>query len=116
MNPVCRVALAATVAAIVAMLAVAAQSSAAPSQPRRRPRSSPPRRLQPRRSSRPPNLPRRRRSRKIPKYEETVVVSASRTEEKLVNAPATMTVIGAGADRERAVAELRRAAAHRARA
>src|SRR3954468_10891630 len=27
------------------------------------------------------------------KYEETVVVSASRTEEKLVNAPATMTVI-----------------------
>ena len=27
-------------------------------------------------------------------YEETVVVSASRTEEKLVNAPATMTVIG----------------------
>ena len=30
-----------------------------------------------------------------PKYEETVVVSASRTEEKLVNAPATMTVITA---------------------
>ena len=30
-----------------------------------------------------------------PKYEETVVVSASRTEEKLINAPATMTVIGA---------------------
>jgi outer membrane receptor protein involved in Fe transport len=30
-----------------------------------------------------------------PKYEETVVVSASKTEEKLVNAPATMTVIGA---------------------
>ena len=29
-----------------------------------------------------------------PKYEETVVVSASRTEEKLINAPATMTVIG----------------------
>jgi iron complex outermembrane receptor protein len=29
------------------------------------------------------------------KYEETVVVSASKTEEKLVNAPATMTVIGA---------------------
>jgi outer membrane receptor protein involved in Fe transport len=29
------------------------------------------------------------------KYEETVVVSASRTEEKLINAPATMTVIGA---------------------
>jgi outer membrane receptor protein involved in Fe transport len=31
------------------------------------------------------------------KYEETVVVSASKTEEKLVNAPATMTVIGAQA-------------------
>src|SRR5205809_5877003 len=30
------------------------------------------------------------------KYEETVVVSASRTEEKLINAPATMTVIGPG--------------------
>jgi outer membrane receptor protein involved in Fe transport len=29
-----------------------------------------------------------------PKYEETVVVSASRTEEKLVNAPATVSVIG----------------------
>ena len=28
------------------------------------------------------------------KYEETLVVSASRTEEKLINAPATMTVIG----------------------
>jgi iron complex outermembrane receptor protein len=32
-----------------------------------------------------------------PKYEETVVVSASRTEEKLINAPATMTVIGSQA-------------------
>ncbi len=29
-----------------------------------------------------------------PKYEETVVVSASKTEEKLVNAPATISVIG----------------------
>jgi len=29
-----------------------------------------------------------------PKYEETVIVSASKTEEKLINAPATMTVIG----------------------
>src|SRR5215831_1802348 len=28
------------------------------------------------------------------KYEETVVVSASKTEEKLINAPATMTVVG----------------------
>jgi outer membrane receptor protein involved in Fe transport len=31
------------------------------------------------------------------KYEETVIVSASRTEEKLINAPATVTVIGAQA-------------------
>jgi iron complex outermembrane receptor protein len=30
----------------------------------------------------------------LPRYEETVVVSASRTEERLVNAPATLTVIG----------------------
>ncbi len=30
-----------------------------------------------------------------PKYEETVVVSASKNEEKLINAPATVTVIGA---------------------
>ena len=32
-----------------------------------------------------------------PTYEETVVVSASKTEERLINAPATMTVITAGA-------------------
>ena len=32
-----------------------------------------------------------------PTYEETVVVSASRTEERLINAPATMTVITTGA-------------------
>ena len=46
------------------------------------------------------------------KYEETVVVSASRTEEKLINAPATMSVITERRDRERAVTELRGAAAH----
>ena len=33
-------------------------------------------------------------ARRSPSTEETVVVSASRTEEKLINAPATMTVIG----------------------
>ena len=40
------------------------------------------------------------------KYEETVVVSASKTEEKLINAPATMTVIGADDDSERADARI----------
>ena len=42
--------------------------------------------------------------------------SASKTEEKLINAPATMTVISAADDPERADAELRRAAARGARA
>ena len=51
-----------------------------------------------------------------PKYEETVVVSASRTEEKVINAPATMSVITAADDRAGADAELRRAAALRSRA
>ena len=102
MNSVCRVALAATVATIVAMPAVAAQSSAAPSSAARsrRPRSSrraasaaqqPP----PAQPAAPPQEP------KIPTYEETVVVSASRTEQKLVDAPATMTVIGADKSRTR---------------
>ena len=98
MNSVCRVALAATVATIVAMPAVAAQSSATPSsaapsaaapsaaaqQPPAQPAAPPP--AQP---AAPPQEP------KDPTYEETVVVSASRTEQKLVDAPATMTVIGA---------------------
>ena len=45
-------------------------------------------------SSRPQNRSRNRSPTEPQKYEETVVVSASRTEEKLINAPATMTVIG----------------------
>ena len=93
MNPVCRVALAATVATIVAMPAVAAQSSAAPLQPRR---ATAGRAAAARRNRRPPRNRRRQpQEPKDPTYEETVVVSASRTEQKLVDAPATMTVIGA---------------------
>ena len=66
------------------------------------------RRRGPRAGAQQPRRPRRTRSRRAAKpeqkpepkpdepqkYEETVVVSASRTEEKLINAPATMTVIG----------------------
>ncbi len=119
MNPVCRVALAATVATMVAMPAVAAPSSAAPSSAApssatpSRPRSSRPRRLGRPAAARQPAAP--PQEPQDPKYEETVVVSASKTEQKLVDAPATMTVIGAEQDRERDVAELRGAPADRAR-
>jgi outer membrane receptor protein involved in Fe transport len=74
MNPVCRVALAAAVATLVAMPSAAQQAAAQP------PAAQPPA---------PPQDP------DDPTYEETVVVSASKTEQKLVDAPATMTVIGA---------------------
>ena len=49
-----------------------------------------------------------------PKFAETVVVSALEgAKRSCVNAPATMSVITGADDRDRAVAELRRAAAHR---
>jgi iron complex outermembrane receptor protein len=41
-----------------------------------------------------PDQPEQEKPVEQPKYEETVVVSASRNEEKLVNAPATISVIG----------------------
>jgi iron complex outermembrane receptor protein len=41
-----------------------------------------------------PDQPEQQKPAETPTYEETVVVSASRTEEKLVNAPATVSVIG----------------------
>jgi len=44
-----------------------------------------------------PDQPPAEKPEQDPTYEETVVVSASRTEEKLINAPATMTVITAQA-------------------
>ena len=80
MNSVCRVALAATVATIVALPSAAGQQPAAPSS------------AAPSSPAQPPAQPQEPQE---PKYEETVVVSASKTEQKLVDAPATMTVIGA---------------------
>ena len=81
MKLVCRVALAATMCACVATAAIAqqppAQQAASPQDPKD--------------AQKPPQKP---DEQKPPKYEETVVVSASKTEEKLVNAPATMTVVG----------------------
>ena len=80
MNSVCRVALAATLALIAARPSAAVQQPAA-----QQPAAQQPAGQQPA----PPQEP------KDPTYEETVVVSASKTEQKLVDAPATMTVIGA---------------------
>jgi iron complex outermembrane receptor protein len=82
MKAVCRFALAAVLCG-VAVPAVSAQQpapakdpQAAAAKPEQKPDPKP---------DQPPEKP---------KYEETVIVSASRTEEKLINAPATMTVIG----------------------
>ena len=87
MDFVCRMSLAAAVAIGLALPETAAAQAAgqpAPQQPAttQQPAGQ---------SSTPPQKP----DEQEPKYEETVVVSASKTEEKLVNAPATMTVIGA---------------------
>jgi outer membrane receptor protein involved in Fe transport len=76
MNPLCRI----SVAAMALGLAVPASARAQATQP---PAQSTPSQQQ----QNPPE--------QEPKYEETIVVSASKTEEKLVNAPATITVIGA---------------------
>jgi iron complex outermembrane receptor protein len=84
MNPVCRVALAATVAIMLAMPSASAQQP--PAQPPAAQQPAPPPS-----AAQPPAQPQQP---KEPTYEETVVVSASRTEQKLVDAPATMTVIG----------------------
>jgi iron complex outermembrane receptor protein len=82
MNPVCRVALVATFASLMASSAPAQQPPA--QQP---PAQQPPAQQPPAQPPTPPDV-------KDPTYEETVVVSASRTEQKLSDAPATMTVIG----------------------
>ena len=84
MKAVCRFALAAVLCAAAAP-AVSAQQPAAPAQGS----AAAGRPSRPRSRTRSPSS-----SPTQPKYEETVVVSASRTEEKLINAPATMTVIG----------------------
>jgi outer membrane receptor protein involved in Fe transport len=78
MNGVCRIALAA-VLSLVAAPVVSAQT-AAPATAQQPPATQP--------------APKPEQPPDPAKYEETVVVSASRTEEKLINAPATMTVIG----------------------
>jgi len=88
MNALCRVALAAMLCG-AAVPALNAQQPAAPPKdpqtaaqpPAQRPAQKPDPKTDPQADP--------------TKYEETVVVSASRNEEKLINAPATMTVIGA---------------------
>ncbi len=82
MNFVCRVSFAAVIALKLALPAAASAGQAGGQQPPAQPPAQ-----------QPPAQPKPEDQQ--PKYEETVVVSASRTEEKLVNAPATMTVIGA---------------------
>ena len=82
MRAVCCVALAVALSAVTAPAARAQQPPATP--PPAQPAQPPAQPAQP-----PDQKP------EEPKYEETIVVSASRTEEKLINAPATMTVIGA---------------------
>ena len=77
MNPIARCLCAASVMALMAMPAVAAQAS--PAQPPAQPPAAPP--ADPQKPEQPP------------KYEEIVVVSGSRTEQKIVNAPATMSVV-----------------------
>src|SRR3954452_3816252 len=88
MKAVCRFALAALLCAAAVPVAAAPQATtpakdpqATAQKPEQKPEQKPDQKPEPK-----PDEPQ--------KYEETVVVSASRTEEKLVNAPATMTVIG----------------------
>jgi iron complex outermembrane receptor protein len=82
MKAVCRVALAAALWCL-AVPVIAAQQPAAPAKDPQAAAPKPEQKPDPKEQQ--PDQP---------KYEETVVVSASRTEEKLINAPATMTVIG----------------------
>src|SRR3954471_14967442 len=81
MNVVCRVVLAASV------LAVPASAGAAPRQQ--------PAAQQPQQTSPAPDQQQTQKPDEPPNYEETVVVSGSKNEEKLINAPVTMSVITA---------------------
>ena len=85
MNFVCRFVV--TAAVVFGIGAQAAAQQATPAQPTSGQQARP---EQPSTAQKPeePQTPE-----EPPKYEETVVVSASRTEERLINAPATMTVI-----------------------
>ena len=69
-------------------LARASAIQAQPQKPEQKPEQQP----QPKPEQKPEPKP-EQKPEETPKYEETVVVSASRTEEKLVDAPATMSVI-----------------------
>ena len=84
MNVVCRFALAAALTAVAASPSAAQAARETPA-PARAQEQKP----DPQQSQQKPDEP--------PKYEETVVVSGSKTEEKLINAPVTMTVITAQA-------------------
>jgi len=93
MNAVCRFALAAALCVAAPVFAAQPPSTAARDQqqaagqkPDPQPPQPPAQQPQPKPEPK-PDEPQ--------KYEETVVVSASRAEEKLINAPATMSVIGA---------------------
>src|SRR5437762_10904856 len=85
MKALCRFALAAVLCAAVAPAANAQQPAAPAKDPQAAPKPAP----KPDPQTDPKTDPQ-----DPAKYEETVVVSASRNEEKLINAPATMTVIG----------------------
>ena len=90
MNPVCRVVLAATLTALVGAPGASAQTTAR--QTAQGPATSDPQNVD--RQKPAEQKPAEQKPVEPQRYEETVVVSASKTEEKLVNAPATLTVIG----------------------
>jgi len=95
MNPVCRVVLAATLTALVGAPGASAQTTAR--QTAQGPATSDPQnvdRQKPAEQKPAEQKPAEQKPVEPQRYEETVVVSASKTEEKLVNAPATLTVIG----------------------
>ena len=99
MNAVCRFTVAAAVLATLGGPAItsdlAAQQPARQGgtvqQPPAQPQATQPPAAQP--PAKPPAAQPPAKPEEQPKYEETVVVSASRTEEKLINAPATMSVV-----------------------
>jgi outer membrane receptor protein involved in Fe transport len=86
MNLVCRAAFMSAFVVVAAIPLSAAPQASQSSTSQQPPAQQPPAGQQPT-SQQPTNPPEEQ------KYEETVVVSASRTEEKLANAPATMSVI-----------------------
>jgi outer membrane receptor protein involved in Fe transport len=91
MKAVCRIALAALLCGTVASVAFAQQPAGGPSDPQAAPKAD---QQKPADQKPPEKKPEEKPADQPQKYEETVVVSASKTEEKLINAPATMTVIG----------------------